>query len=172
MSQSASPAEEGGHLRPHLFRDALAALAGGVAIVACQSDSGPRGLLVSSLTGLSIDPPRLLFCVRKEAASHDALRLAGTCSIAILGAEDRLEAERFSRPDPSAQRFLEARWEITPGAPPSYRGGLVALTGTIDQTIDAYTHSVFFVRAHRVIRRGGEPLVYFDRRYRDFTTDR
>ncbi|BCW89206.1 4-hydroxyphenylacetate 3-monooxygenase reductase component [Alphaproteobacteria bacterium SO-S41] len=172
MSQSASPAEEGGHLHPHTFRDALAALAGGVAIVACQSADGPRGLLVSSLTGLSVEPPRLLFCVRKEAVTHDVLLRAATCSIAILGADDRLEAERFSRPDRSAQRFQDARWDLAADEPPLYRGGLVLLTGTIERTIDAETHSVFFVRAHHAARRAGEPLVYFDRRYREFTMDR
>lgn len=172
MSQSASPAEEGDDLHPHTFRDALAALAGGVAIVACDTPEGPRGLLVSSLTGLSVDPPRLLFCVRKETASHAPLLGATRCSVAILSTGDRLEAERFSRPDPGAQRFQSARWLLSKGEPPLYRGGLVSLSGGIERVIDAETHSLFLLRAHHVLRRAGEPLVYFDRRYRDFTADR
>src|SRR4051794_6210300 len=54
---------------PGAFKDALARLASGVAIISCWDDGAPRGLLVSSITGLSVDPPRFLFCVRKEASS-------------------------------------------------------------------------------------------------------
>lgn len=30
--------------------------------------------------------------------------------------------------------------------------------------------TTFLIRGHHVKRRAGEPLVYYDRRYRDFTT--
>jgi flavin reductase len=50
----------------------------------------PRGLLVSSITGLSVDPPRFLFCVRKEASSHDALLAADPCCRAARGLRARV----------------------------------------------------------------------------------
>ena len=54
------------------FKEVLAHLAGGVAIISCWDGDTARGLLVSSITGLSVEPPRFLFCVRKEAACHEA----------------------------------------------------------------------------------------------------
>ena len=66
------------------FRNGLAKLASGVAIVACWADGQPRGLLVNSLTGLSTQPPRLLFCVRKAAGAHAALLKADFISVSLL----------------------------------------------------------------------------------------
>ncbi|HEX7887400.1 MAG TPA: flavin reductase family protein, partial [Phenylobacterium sp.] len=87
------------------FRNGLAKLASGVAIVACWADGQPRGLLVSSLTGLSTQPPRVLFCIRKAAGAHDALLRAETVSLSLLDERDLDEAERFSSPHRAAERF-------------------------------------------------------------------
>jgi flavin reductase len=129
------------------FRDALANLASGVAIISCWDGDAPRGLLVSSITGLSLEPPRFLFCVRKEASSHDALIDAQTCGIAILASHDQEEALRFSSSARSGERFDPSRWSLEASRPPTFRGGLSQATCRIDSRIDATTHSVLVVTA-------------------------
>jgi len=129
------------------FKEALANLASGVAIVSCWDDDTPRGLLVSSITGLSVDPPRFLFCVRKEAGSHDALLAATTCGVTILSAQDQEEALRFSSSVRSNERFVPSRWSLDPRRPPTYLGGLSRATCRIDSRIDATSHSVLVVTA-------------------------
>ena len=79
------------------FREAMARLASGVAVVACWDGETPRGLLVSSLTALSTQPPRVLFCVGKTASSHAALLAAQDCSLNLLSDEDQGVAERRRR---------------------------------------------------------------------------
>lgn len=44
------------HAHTDHFKEALARLASGVAIVTCGDEDRPHGLLVSSITGLSLDP--------------------------------------------------------------------------------------------------------------------
>jgi len=149
-----------------LFRDAMAQLAGGVAVVACLDAGAPRGLLVSSLVSLSIEPPRMLFCVQKQAASHSALLRAQRCSLAILGHDDVEEAHRFSTRARAAERFSGDAWRLQPGEPPHYAGALVNLTGRIGNRMDAGSHSVFVLDVEAIHRRDGEPLVYFGRGYR------
>ncbi len=147
------------------FKEALAQLASGVAIVSCWDGATPKGLLVSSITGLSVDPPRFLFCVRKEASSHDVLVRAERCGVAILAAHDEAEALRFASSSLSHERFAPEAWRLTDGAPPTYQGGLSTTTCTIDQRIDTGTHTVFIATAAAVTLAPGQPLVAHDRSF-------
>lgn len=153
-----------------VFRDAMAQLAGGVAVVAVLDHGAPRGLLVSSLTSLSIEPPRMLFCVRKAAASHAALLRADRCSLAILGQDDVEEARRFSSSRRATERFSRNAWRLQPGEPPQYADALVNLTGWIGNRMDVGSHSIFVLDVEEIYRRDGDPLVYFGRSYRTLST--
>lgn len=143
----------------------MAHLAGGVAIVACLDRGRPRGLLVSSLTSLSTEPPRLLFCVHQRAGTHDPLRRADRCTLSVLAKDDVDEAERFSRPDPAGARFTTAGWRIPEGDPPIFDGALVSLRGSISRRIDAGSHSIFILDVEAVESRDAQPLIYFNRAY-------
>jgi flavin reductase len=148
---------------PETFKDALARLASGVAIVSCWDGAAPRGLLVSSITGLSVEPPRFLFCVRKEASSHDALLAAGACGIAILAASDEAEALRFASPARAHERFTDPRWDLARSDAPRLHAGLTSAACVIDQTIDAGGHTIVLVTATHVAIRPGPPLVAYNR---------
>jgi flavin reductase len=152
-------------LDPEAFKEALARLASGVAIISCWDGATPRGLLVSSITGLSVDPPRFLFCVRKEASSHDVLARADRCSVAILAEHDEDEARRFSTSSLSHERFDPGRWGLAVETPPTYRGGLSTTACEIDQRIDTGTHTVFIVTAASVDLASGRPLVAHGRSF-------
>ncbi len=144
------------------FKDGLSRLASGVAVAACWSDGQPRGLLVNSLTGLSTEPPRVLFCVRKAASSHEALLAAEAVSLSILTPDHATEAERFSRSDLAEERFGPA-WRLNPVEPPTLADALVSLSGPIHCRIDAGTHTVFVLDVSVTSSRDAAPLVYFDR---------
>ena len=145
------------------FKDVLAHLASGVAIVSCWDGDIPRGLLVSSITGLSVDPPRFLFCVRKEAGCHDILARRPPLSIALLGAADKDEAVRFGGPALAHERFEADRWDLDPDAPPTYRHGLASAACEIDEVVEAQTHSIFIVTATRHRLDPAAPLIAWNR---------
>lgn len=157
---------------PDAFREAMSRLAGGVAVVAClDEDQSPRGLLVSSITCLSTEPPRMLFCVRKAAGAHDALLKAKVCSIAILAEGEAEEAARFSASHRVLERFASDDWRITANAPPVYERALVGLVGRVAQRIDAGSHSLLMVDVDRVAARDAAPLVYFSRGFRSLAAE-
>jgi flavin reductase (NADH) len=145
------------------FRDVLAHLASGVAIVSCWDGDVPRGLLVSSITGLSVDPPRFLFCVRKEAGCHDIFLRRPALSIALLGAADKDEAVRFGGASLAHERFGADRWDLGSNAPPTYRQGLASAVCDIDEIVEAQTHSVFIVTATRHRLDPAAPLIAWNR---------
>ncbi len=148
------------------FRQAMARLASGVAIASCWEGVTPRGLLVSSITTLSTEPPRVLFCVRKASASHNALLRATRCGLAVLAEHDQEEAERFSQADRAAGRFDPRRWALDAQAPPRYRTPLIGLDGAIGHRIDAGTHTIFVLNIRRAHASEDRPLLYFDRGFR------
>lgn len=150
---------------PVAFKEVLARLASGVAIISYWDGDTPRGLLVSSITGLSVEPPRFLFCVRKEAACHDSLVVAEALNIAILSADDEEEALRFSTSARSDERFSPERWILSRYAPPTFRGGLAITRCRRDSVVDAHSHSLVIVSAQDHIVGRGLPLVAWNRSF-------
>jgi flavin reductase (DIM6/NTAB) family NADH-FMN oxidoreductase RutF len=148
------------------FRNGLAKLASGVAIVACWADGQPRGLLVNSLTGLSTQPPRLLFCVRKAAGAHAALLKADFISVSLLDEADREEAERFARGERASERFLDGQWTLDPRRPPERPDALAAFSGPVRSRMDGGTHTVFILDVSDAKARDADPLLYFERDFR------
>jgi flavin reductase (DIM6/NTAB) family NADH-FMN oxidoreductase RutF len=70
---------------PRTLRDALGCFATGVTVVTCVDDQGhPAGLTVNSFTSVSLDPPLLLVCLHKMAASTGALTKASHFAINVL----------------------------------------------------------------------------------------
>ncbi|TCS10067.1 flavin reductase family protein [Caulobacter sp. BK020] len=145
------------------FKEVLAHLASGVAIISCWDGQTPRGLLVSSITGLSVEPPRFLFCVRKEAASHDALLASRECGVALLGAADEDEALRFASSSRATERFASDRWRLAAPTPPAYRGGVASIRCNVESVTDAGSHSIIIVSAIDSLLTPGPPLVAWNR---------
>ena len=70
---------------PRTLRDALGCFATGVTVVTCLDDDGkPAGLTVNSFTSVSLDPPLLLVCLHKTAASAAALTEASHFAVNVL----------------------------------------------------------------------------------------
>ena len=150
-------------VRPEQFKEALARLAGGLAIVSCWQDGRPQGLLVSSITGLSVDPPRFLFCIRREASAHDHLLGAHLCGISILSADDEDEALTFIDPALRQRRFTGPRWRLAAPHPPLLESSLSKTVCLVDSVVDAGTHSIVVVSAQSLSVGGGDPLLSYDR---------
>jgi len=148
------------------FIDTAARLAGAVSIVAGQDEAGPFGLVVSSLTVLSVEPARVLFCIRKAASCYNRLLAAQTLSLTVLGAEDEDEATAFTARDRLTSRFTSDRWVLEGDRPPRFDGGLVWLEGEVFQRISAASHTIFILDVERSRHEEAEPLLYFNRSYR------
>jgi len=145
------------------FKEALARLASGLAIVSCWGDGGPEGVLVSSITGLSVDPPRFLFCIRREASAHDTIAAAHVCGVSILSADDEAEARTFMDPAGRADRFTGAGWTREALRPPLLQTALSTAVCLVDTIIEAGSHSIVLVTAQSLAQRPARPLVSYDR---------
>jgi flavin reductase (DIM6/NTAB) family NADH-FMN oxidoreductase RutF len=142
---------------PAAFADGLSRLASSVAIVACNTPEGPRGLRVTSVTSVSTTPPRLLVCVNKAATGHGALIKTDAVSIALLGADQAADADAFG--EPGRAGFDPARWRLDLATPPQLNDALASFTGPVRCRIDAGAATLFVIDVSTAGSRQGAPLV-------------
>ena len=79
------------------LRDALGCFATGVTVVTClDADGAPVGLTANSFTSVSLDPPLLLVCIAKAAASAGAMVGASHFAVNVLQTEQQPASIRFA----------------------------------------------------------------------------
>lgn len=99
------------------FRRALGTFLTGVTVVATRQDDGePRGFTANSFTSVSLDPPLVLVCIAKTAASFDTFTAAPSFSVNVLAESQKDVSGLFASKAPD--KFARAHWhtELT-GSP-------------------------------------------------------
>ncbi|MFT3724274.1 MAG: flavin reductase family protein [Hyphomonadaceae bacterium] len=87
-----------GGFDPKAYRSALGGFGTGVALVAARDEQGrAHGLIINSLTSVSLSPPIMLWCLANSSKAFDVFTRADTFSLNILRSDDHDVAHRFSR---------------------------------------------------------------------------
>lgn len=83
---------------PNAYRRALGGFGTGVALVAAWDAEGrAHGLIVNSLTSVSLHPPILLWCLALTSSVFGVYTGCPSFSVNILSADDEARARQFSR---------------------------------------------------------------------------
>ncbi|HEY1608540.1 MAG TPA: flavin reductase family protein, partial [Paraburkholderia sp.] len=70
---------------PTALRGAFGTFVTGVTVITTRDAEGrPRGMTANSFTSVSLDPPLLLVCVGKAAASAPAFQMSGHFAVNLL----------------------------------------------------------------------------------------
>jgi flavin reductase (DIM6/NTAB) family NADH-FMN oxidoreductase RutF len=97
MAEQATKGEYRSGHDPRTLRDALGCFATGVTVVTALDEAGrPAGLTVNSFTSVSLEPPLLLVCLHKLAASAQALVGASSFAINVLQTGQQPASMTFS----------------------------------------------------------------------------
>lgn len=127
------------------FRDALGAFPTGVTVVTgLQPDGSAVGLTANSFTSVSMDPPLVLVCVAREAASRAALTEGPGFAVSVLAADQQALAMQFARRGADKFAGVRARREAT-GAP-VLEGAAAWFDCTPHSVADGGDHVVLFGR--------------------------
>jgi flavin reductase len=148
------------------FRAGMRRLAGALSLVTTQEAGTRHGLLVSSVTSLSGDPPSLMFGVNQSASSHDALIRRGVFCVNVLSSKQRGIAEQFAKPGRRNERFSEGRW--TGSMAPVLVGSLASFECILDKAISYGSHSIIvgIIKNIAIGDEAPDPVLYFDGGYR------
>ena len=151
---------------PRTLRDALGSFATGVTVVTCFDEQGrPFGLTVNSFTSVSLEPPLLLVCIAKDAASAPALIAAEHFAVNVLQTGQQPASIRFSTK--VEDRFGPNDWSPGEFGAPVLRESLGVFECGNHAVHEAGDHHILVGQVLKAsFDPALDPLLYFRRRYR------
>jgi flavin reductase (DIM6/NTAB) family NADH-FMN oxidoreductase RutF len=155
----AAPAQPAPAPDARSFRDALGRFATGVAFITAAPDGEPAGLIVNSLTSVSLEPPLVSFSPARSSLTWSRMRRAGRFGVNVLGRQH----ERFAvRATPAgADRFAGLDWELGRGGVPLLTDALASLECEIVAEHPAGDHWIVVGRVDDLrVSAINEPLVF------------
>jgi 3-hydroxy-9,10-secoandrosta-1,3,5(10)-triene-9,17-dione monooxygenase reductase component len=142
------------------FRDGLARFATGVAFVTAAPDREPAGLIVNSLTSVSLEPPLVSFCPSRNSLTWSRMRRARRFGVNILGQHHERFAQRAT--PAGADRFAGLDWNLGRGGVPLLTDALASLECEIVAEHPTGDHWIVVGQVHAVIiSPNNDPLVFF-----------
>jgi 3-hydroxy-9,10-secoandrosta-1,3,5(10)-triene-9,17-dione monooxygenase reductase component len=150
------------------FRAAMRRMASPVAVVTAVGADGARGMTISSLVSVSLDPPLVAFAVDCSAQMHAALEAADGFAIHVAGAHQARLCDRFAEPGRSGrEQFAGALYGFDADGNPVLGGVLAVLRCRVHQRVPAGDHTLVLGRVVEVRQHeGGAPLLRYDGTYR------
>ena len=151
---------------PRTLRDALGCFATGVTVVTClTADGTPTGLTVNSFTSVSLDPPLLLVCLAKAAASARPLIEATHFAVNVLQTGQQPASIRFSTRD--EDRFGATPWACGEAGAPILNDSLGVFECERHAVHDGGDHHILVGQVIKASFDAAlDPLLYFRGRYR------
>jgi 3-hydroxy-9,10-secoandrosta-1,3,5(10)-triene-9,17-dione monooxygenase reductase component len=150
---------------PHALRTALGRFATGVTIVSCRTaDGGFVGLTANSFNALSLEPPLVLWSLRRSSPNLAAFRAAPAFAVNVL-AESQVElSRRFA--SPVVDKFAEGAWAAGSSGAPLLAGCAAVFECERVSDQEAGDHVLFIGRVLGVSESAVAPLVFQAGHYR------
>ncbi len=145
---------------PRAFRDALGRFATGVAFITAAPDGEPAGLIVNTLTSVSLEPPLVSFCPSRSSLTWTRMRRAGRFGVNVLAREH--EQFAVGATPAGANRFADLDWQPGPGGMPLLSDALATLECEIVAEHPTGDHWIVVGRVDTLhIAPIKDPLIFF-----------
>lgn len=146
------------------LRKALGQFATGVTVVTTRAaDGSPDGITVNSFSSVSLDPPLVLWCLGRSAASFDTFRLASQHLINVLATDQVALAKHFATR--GAKRFDGIDWSPTDAGLPRLDGCIGWFEIGIRSRYEEGDHLILVGRIESFEIVGGRPLVFHNSQF-------
>jgi flavin reductase (DIM6/NTAB) family NADH-FMN oxidoreductase RutF len=158
------------------LRAALGQYPTGVAVITTvAADGALAGMTISSFTALSLDPPLILWCLRRRSSRAALFAAAPYFAVNVLAVGQAEVARRFARPNPNPSPspgggpgggFAGLAWQPGPRGLPLLAGTAGAFSCRREPALDGGDHVILIghVEDYRVTA-GQPPLVRHAGRY-------
>ena len=152
---------------PNEFKDMMSALAASVTVVTAVAEGEPIGITVSAFTSVSVDPPIVLVCIDKVAASLPAYLAADGFTVNFLPATASEVSTLFATK--GSERFDRVPWSepSVKAAGPVLDIAYGAFECETVERLEMGDHWVIFGRvdAGGQTNKAASPLLYHSRAY-------
>jgi len=144
----------------------MARLPAGVAVVSSRFDTEYRGMTVSSLVSVSLEPPMVIVGLERESATRAAVLQARAFNVSLLTRSQEFIADRLSGRAPA----IDPQWRALPhhlgkNGIPLLDGCAAWLECSLVEVHEAGDHDVFLGKVEAVATGSGDPLVLWDRAF-------
>ena len=120
-------------------------------------------MVVNSFSAVSLDPPLVLWSIRKESKSGPAFLRTGT-SASASSADDQMDVSGlFGRPAPD--QFSQVEWTAGGRGAPLMVGAIAHLECVNEAVLDGGDHHILVGRVERFARFDGAPLLFAQGQY-------
>lgn len=152
------------------YRQALGSFLTGVTVITTRdADGNDRGMTANSFTSVSLDPPLVLFCIDKRAASLSAFTNAPGYAVHILGSHQQDVAKTFASKSPDKFAGLTLTRSSTGMA--ILDDAHAVLDCTAHEVIDAGDHIVIIARVDAFAIRDSRPLGFYQGKMTSFRAE-
>ena len=146
------------------LRKALGQFATGVTVVTTRAADGtPDGITVNSFASVSLDPPLVLWCLGRGAASFDTFRMASQHLINVLSADQAELARHFATR--GAKRFDGVGWSPTDTGLPRLDGCIGWFEVGIRSRYEEGDHLILVGRIESYEVVPGRPLLFHNSQF-------
>jgi flavin reductase len=166
VGPAANPGTAADRLENDTFREAMRRFATTVSIITCAHGGSRFGMSATAVTSLSADPPSLLVCVNKSAATHRVMSRGGRFCVNVLRSIHSGLSQAFSGKLRGEDRFCLGNWVQTEDGLPFLDDAQANLFCEIVRVVDYETHTIFIARVHSArVQKDVDPLIYQDGQY-------
>ena len=149
---------------PHELRRAFGRFLTGVTVITCKDTDGtPRGFTANSLTSVSLNPPLLLACIAKSAASRAVFENTKNFAINILSANQEPVSGIFATKQ--ADKFDLVPWRDGEHNSPILEDVVAWFECSRHRIVDAGDHIILIGKVQAYHHEDKTPLGYGPKGY-------
>lgn len=145
------------------FRRCLGQFTTGVTVITAQHADQTVGMSVNSFSALSLDPPLVLWSIRRESGSLPTFRAASHFAVNVLAANQVETSNLFA--SSKEDKFGQSRWSRGRFGSPLLEGTIASMECRLEQILDGGDHLILVGRVEHYARFVGDPLLFTQGRY-------
>lgn len=154
-----------GRLSSQLLRGTFGCFPSGVTAVCALVDSVPLGIVASSYTSVSMDPPLVSVCMGSTSSTWPLLRKASSFGINVLAEGQDVLCRQLAAKD--VDRFAGIDFEVSVDGAILLSEAATWLECSIHSEVEAGDHSIVLFEIHEVSREPHKlPLVFHGSQFR------
>ena len=151
------------------FREAMARLGAGVAVVTTDGVAGRCGFTCTALCSVSDEPATVLVCLSRRSQMNSVVKQNGVFCVNVLSASQQMLSSMFAGQlgVDMRDRFDAVSWRSLATGAPALVHGLRLLDCRIVDLKEVGTHTVMFGQVLALtINEEADCLIYANRKYR------
>lgn len=145
------------------FRRCLSEFGTGVTVITTQVEGEPYGMTSNSFASVSLDPPLVLWSIRRESTSFEAFRSCEHFAVNILADGQIPLSQRFAKSGP--EKFSDLAWQEGVGGAPLLDDVVAQFQCRAHSAFDGGDHVILVGEVLGSERFAKQPLLFSKGRY-------